>query len=595
MTSLQTITSIVRYRDPGAAAIWLCEAFGFQPDHVAKGVAGEIDYVSLRFGGTIVLVCPVANTVFNDLMVQPEEARGGSTQICYVTVANLDDHRARAQANGAKIAVGPDKDAAGHRFYLCRDFEGHLWSFGTKAYSIGSDSSDTRSGRGRRARNAMAALAALLAAGGWVHYQSNVRGALSESNSLVASQAVAFHTVGRNKSGSAIASQSAFEFDAQEMAEQLNRAQSVNVEFRQALRSAQAELTKVQAVKAELERAIHEAGTAKSAAEQSARIAVAALDLERTGAGQQVQRAKAEMASAIHEASTARSAAEQSAREAVAALDLERTAAEQQQQRAKAEMVKAIYEASMAQSAAEQSAREAIAALNLERTAAAKLLSHVEQLQQTQVVLRLEIGELQAQLSAKRHSTVHSEQKTASLGHALVKQEQANLIEQRPLRETKPILPAASEVSTPQGPEVKVATLEPGPRSQLEGSASMSRAVVVGEAGRQRSRVPTVCTLAAQEMMPGHSNAPSNWGATSLGRLCRGAEGSLEPAKCLEHLMRGQISWGPGSIWHPSVALELCAGTRDAGQTLDCFSTGIAADQAWRVALRQCKAKLPKT
>jgi uncharacterized glyoxalase superfamily protein PhnB len=136
MVRAATITPVLRYRDVGVASRWLCEAFGFQEHNRAQELGGQVRYVSLRLGDSFVLVRPIANSVFDNLMVQPEAVGGANTQICYLTIADATDHCARAEAAGAAIELEPQDDGLGGRFYTCRDPEGHLWSFGTQTYGI---------------------------------------------------------------------------------------------------------------------------------------------------------------------------------------------------------------------------------------------------------------------------------------------------------------------------------------------------------------------------------------------------------------------------------------------------------------------------
>jgi hypothetical protein len=83
---------------------------------------------------------------------------------------------------------------------------------------------------------------------------------------------------------------------------------------------------------------------------------------------------------------------------------------------------------------------------------------------------------------------------------------------------------------------------------------------------------------------------PNIWVAANLGRLCRRAETSVEPAKCFEEIMRGGVNWGAGTTWATANALALCGGTRNARRTLDCFKGEIASSQTWQVAIRQCRS-----
>jgi hypothetical protein len=101
----------------------------------------------------------------------------------------------------------------------------------------------------------------------------------------------------------------------------------------------------------------------------------------------------------------------------------------------------------------------------------------------------------------------------------------------------------------------------------------------------------SVCALAVQGKVPFGHKGSNAWDAKSLARLCRNAETSAEPAKCFDRLMRGQINWGSGTIWMTSNALALCAGTRRANGTLDCFNKTVAAGQTWRSAIERCRFK----
>ena len=64
----------------------------------------------------------------------------------YVTVADPDQHHARARAAGRRIEQ-PLKDTDyGSREYTARDADGRLWSFGTYAMADGGGEPDLRAG-----------------------------------------------------------------------------------------------------------------------------------------------------------------------------------------------------------------------------------------------------------------------------------------------------------------------------------------------------------------------------------------------------------------------------------------------------------------
>lgn len=196
MARATAITPVLRYRDADTAARWLCEAFGFQEHDRAQELNGHVRYVSLRLGDSIVLVRPIAKSILDDLMVQPDAIGGANTQICYLAVADVTSHHAHAEGAGAKVELELQDDGLGGRFYTCRDLEGHLWSFGTRTYGVAhasafeptelnpsQPSAELASRQQRSAGNsakreqlprgiAIAAATAVMVAGGWAYYDT---------------------------------------------------------------------------------------------------------------------------------------------------------------------------------------------------------------------------------------------------------------------------------------------------------------------------------------------------------------------------------------------------------------------------------------
>lgn len=93
-----------------------------------------------------------------------------------------------------------------------------------------------------------------------------------------------------------------------------------------------------------------------------------------------------------------------------------------------------------------------------------------------------------------------------------------------------------------------------------------------------------------REAQAGPSFANAQWTEANLARLCEGAPTSREPARCFSTLMREGLNYGGGRVWNPVNALNLCAGSKDTGATLDCFRTEIEAGRAWPSAISSCKA-----
>ena len=136
MGDASQIVSVLRYKDVEQAAVWLCRAFGFRRRRVVRDAAGEVRYILLASGRSTLLLRPVSNSDFDDLMTQPENAGQASTQVCYLAVSDLDAHYRRAAIAGAHIELAPGRDGLGGNFYSCRDLEGHVWSFGTHDYRV---------------------------------------------------------------------------------------------------------------------------------------------------------------------------------------------------------------------------------------------------------------------------------------------------------------------------------------------------------------------------------------------------------------------------------------------------------------------------
>lgn len=102
------------YPDVGAAAHWLCEAFGFEPrlriaDH----------RIQLTYGNGALIV------VGSEATVSDPAAR--STHSVLVRVDDADEHHARARAAGATVTSPPTP--FGERQYSAQDPFGHRWTF----------------------------------------------------------------------------------------------------------------------------------------------------------------------------------------------------------------------------------------------------------------------------------------------------------------------------------------------------------------------------------------------------------------------------------------------------------------------------------
>ncbi len=305
------ITPVLRYRDPGTAARWLCRAFGFSEHETVHGANGDVTYVLLQLGPNFVLVLPVADLGLDELLVQPQAVGGANTQVCYVTVRDAKAHRAQAERAGAKIEIEPQDDGLGGQFYTCSDLEGHLWSFGTRAYGLadadrqrGADDpglaqadatvrSGRRSGGRVLARGlALAAAMALTAAGGWVAHRTYVRADTASAARVDG----ASEQLAQERKRLAAA-----EDAAKDAEEKLAEQRSTAGEIRRALQQALAELTAERQRKGEAAAALAASKGAATELEKRKLSAQTELAAAREKIAQEEARAKAaaERASAL--------------------------------------------------------------------------------------------------------------------------------------------------------------------------------------------------------------------------------------------------------------------------------------------------------
>ena len=126
-----TIIPCLRYDDAPRMIEWLRVAFGFEAQAVyAEG--DTIHHAQLVYGnGMLMLGSTQRGRDWGDLITQPRDIGGRTTQGPCVVVPDPDAHYARAKAAGAEIVQDIADQPYGGRGYSCRDPEGHLWWFGS--------------------------------------------------------------------------------------------------------------------------------------------------------------------------------------------------------------------------------------------------------------------------------------------------------------------------------------------------------------------------------------------------------------------------------------------------------------------------------
>ncbi len=120
----------LRYAQPKAAITWLCEAFGFEKHKVYEGDNGEVVHAELKYGNSLLMLGPDVPTEFGKYVRLPNQVGGFETQINFVLVEDVQKHFETAKGCGAEILMPVRKQVYGASDYVCRDPQGHIWSFG---------------------------------------------------------------------------------------------------------------------------------------------------------------------------------------------------------------------------------------------------------------------------------------------------------------------------------------------------------------------------------------------------------------------------------------------------------------------------------
>ena len=137
-TSRAAAAPMLAYEDAGAAVDWLARAFGFTENAANRyvgpdGLVGHAE-VETEGGGVIMLATPTADYQSPRHHRETCEAAKRWSQVPWVIdgvqveVGDVDAHRARAEAAGARMLT-PIRDEPYGRLYNAEDLEGHRWMF----------------------------------------------------------------------------------------------------------------------------------------------------------------------------------------------------------------------------------------------------------------------------------------------------------------------------------------------------------------------------------------------------------------------------------------------------------------------------------
>lgn len=125
------IIPTIQYKDASKAIEWLCTAFGFDKHLVVPGENGTIAHAQLRFGNAMIMIGSQNDRDYGSLIRTPLDLNGLNTQAPYIVVENTDEHYKKAVQAGVEILIDIKDEAYGGRGYTCKDFEGHIWNFGS--------------------------------------------------------------------------------------------------------------------------------------------------------------------------------------------------------------------------------------------------------------------------------------------------------------------------------------------------------------------------------------------------------------------------------------------------------------------------------
>lgn len=80
----------------------------------------------------------------------------------------------------------------------------------------------------------------------------------------------------------------------------------------------------------------------------------------------------------------------------------------------------------------------------------------------------------------------------------------------------------------------------------------------------------------------------AEWNPEYVRKLCGQTSAPTQPGLCFNRVMRGGLDWGGGTEWQWANAVDLCAGTEDAQERIQCFRDKIAEHSDWRAAISAC-------
>jgi uncharacterized glyoxalase superfamily protein PhnB len=133
---MQTTVPMLTYEDAGAAAEWLCRAFGFrETGERYSDDEGRVTHAEVSYGDGLVML-GFASPHYRGPKRHAEECEQARRWLdnpyvvdgVLVHVDDIDAHLQHAREAGAEVLRGIDDEPFG-RIYTAADPEGHRWMF----------------------------------------------------------------------------------------------------------------------------------------------------------------------------------------------------------------------------------------------------------------------------------------------------------------------------------------------------------------------------------------------------------------------------------------------------------------------------------
>lgn len=99
----------------------------------------------------------------------------------------------------------------------------------------------------------------------------------------------------------------------------------------------------------------------------------------------------------------------------------------------------------------------------------------------------------------------------------------------------------------------------------------------------------TVCRDAVQGRIAWNHTGSTQWADANIDSLCAGAESSTQPAMCFDRVMHRGTPRPDGGRWVWQDARELCRGSMNANDTIDCYTGEVAAGAGLAEAISRCQ------